>query len=147
MPVIAESGPTNPAGVPDIEARWRSLSTAETTVATALLSDAWAMLQSRLPALVDRIADGSLSPDLVVAVESAMVLRVLKNPDGKRQEAIDDYSWTIDSARSAGALYVTDDELRLLGGANTSGAFTITPAGSTPTAGSWTSPDVWTPLT
>jgi hypothetical protein len=54
--------------------------------------------------------DSDLSDD-VVRVEVAAVLRVMKNPDGKRSESIDDYTWTLDQAVSAGLLYFTTDEL------------------------------------
>ena len=120
----------NPAQISDLEARWRPLTAAETTVAEALLEDAWQILLARVPLLQSRLDAATLDPALVVAVESAMVLRVLRNPDGKRQESIDDYSWTRDNAVSAGLLYATDDEVALLSpsGASTN-AFTITPYG------------------
>ena len=141
MPILDSS--SNPAATTDIEARWRPLTPAETTVATALLADAWVILQTQVPTLVARLDDATLDPAVVVAVESAMVLRVLKNPDGKRQESIDDYSWTIDSARSSGALYVSDDELALLGGKSSRSAFSIAPAGDYQTDGYWIAPDTW----
>ena len=43
-----------------------------------------------------------------------MVLRVLRNPNGVRQESIDDYTWIRDNAVSAGLLYVADDEVENL---------------------------------
>lgn len=117
----------NPTAVSDIEARWRPLSPSETIVATSLLADAWSTLIGRVPSLDQRLTDGSVSPDLVVAVVSAMVLRVLRNPEGKRQESLDDYSYTRDQALSAGVLYVTDAEIDLLS-VRTHGAFSIMPA-------------------
>lgn len=104
---------SNPVTPSDIAARFRTLTTAEQALAQALLDDSWAILIARDATLATRSADGSLDAVLRV-VESAMVLRVLRNPDGKKQEAIDDYSWTRDSAISSGALYVSDDELALL---------------------------------
>lgn len=120
----------NPVQIADLEARWRPLTAAEATVAASLLEDAWQILLARVPLMQSRMDATTLDPALVVAVESAMVLRVLRNPDGKRQESIDDYSWTRDNAVSAGLLYVTDDEAVLLSptGASTN-AFTITPYG------------------
>jgi Phage protein Gp19/Gp15/Gp42 len=126
----------NPAQISDLEARWRPLTSPETVVAQSLLEDAWQILLARVALLQSRLdvvppaTEPALDPALVVAVESAMVLRVLRNPDGKRQESIDDYSWTRDNAVSAGLLYATDDELAMLApsGASTS-AFTITPYG------------------
>jgi Phage protein Gp19/Gp15/Gp42 len=121
----------NPAHVTDIENRWRALSPDEANVAEALLTDAWAMALVRVPTLEARLADESLSTALVVAVICAMVLRVMRNPDGKVQEAIDDYSYTRDSSLAAGLLYLGPDELALLSpGGDSSEAFTITPVGS-----------------
>jgi len=105
----------NPVTPSDLADRLgRDLTTTETTTATALLIDAWAVLIARDPSIDARLADSSLSADLVRVVVSAMVLRVLRNPDGKRQEAIDDYSWTRDTTLAGGSLYVSEDELALL---------------------------------
>ncbi|MGN6245117.1 MAG: Gp19/Gp15/Gp42 family protein [Motilibacteraceae bacterium] len=127
----------NPAAVSDLVRRWRPLSDSEQIIAASLLDDAWQILLSRVALLQSRLdpADTAttvkLDPKLVVAVETAMVLRVLRNPDGKRQESIDDYSWTRDNAVSAGLLYATDDELAMLAPAGAStNAFTITPTGT-----------------
>ncbi len=51
---------------------------------------------------------------MLASVIEDMALRVARNPDGKKSEAIDDYSWTLDSRVSAGLLYLSDDELALL---------------------------------
>ena len=101
----------NPATAADVAARWRPLSEAETTVATTLLDDAWLMLVGRLPSLEDNIEAATVSEANVVRVLATMVLRVLKNPDGKLEESVDDYRYRRDSAMSAGLLYVTPDEL------------------------------------
>ncbi len=106
----------NPVMVSDLEARWRPLTAAETGVAQALLDDAWMILLTRADAIEARITDGTLPAELVRAVESAMVLRVLRNPDGKVSETIDDYTYRRADPVSAGALYVSADELALLGG-------------------------------
>lgn len=123
----------NPATVADIESRWRPLSTQETTNAQTFLDDAWVMLKRRMAVTgvdieAEIATDADLSAD-VVRVLCAAVLRVLKNPDGKRQESIDDYSWTRDEAVSAGLLYLDDGDLDgLIPGAGTKGrAFTVDP--------------------
>lgn len=120
---------TNPATTADLEARWRPLSTQETTNGTTFLEDAWRMLRKRIPTLeADIAADetGDLAAE-VVRVEATAVLRVMKNPEGKRQESIDDYAWTRDQAVSAGLLYFTDDELAdlIVDGSGPTGAFSI----------------------
>lgn len=86
----------------------RDLTDAETRQATAWLHDATAIILDRFPRYATAPTQSSTS------VCAAMVLRVLKNPDGKRSETIDDYSYTIDQARSAGELYLTENELELL---------------------------------
>lgn len=98
----------------------RDLTPAETRQATALLDDATAIILDRFPQYLTAPTQAS------IAVCSAMVLRVLRNPDGKRSEQIDDYSYTIDSARSAGELYLTAAELDTLRPIRTS-AFSIVP--------------------
>lgn len=133
----------NPATPTDLELRWRPLTTDERGVATYLLDDAWELIQARVPKVKERVDDGSLPTGLVIAVETSMVLRVLRNPEGKRQEAIDDYSWTRDQAVSSGLLYLADEELSLLSPAGaTSTAYTIRPGG-TATSGYWAAPDLW----
>ncbi len=47
-------------------------------------------------------------------VLASAVLRVLKNPEGKRQESVDDYSYTRDNSQATGTLYFTADELDAL---------------------------------
>jgi hypothetical protein len=101
----------NPATVADIEARWRPLTAQETTNADALLDDAWALLLTRRPSLEADITAGTVTATNVIRVEVAMILRVLRNPDGKVSERIDDYSYTRDPAVATGGLYVSDDEL------------------------------------
>ena len=120
---------TNPATTADLEARWRPLSAQEATNGTTFLADAWRMLRRRITTLEDDIAadaTGDLEA-VVVRVMATAVLRVMKNPEGKRQESIDDYSWTRDQAVSAGLLYFADDELNdlIVDGSGPSGAFSI----------------------
>lgn len=98
----------------------RDLTDTETRQATALLDDATAIILDRFPQYATTPTAAS------TAVCSAMVLRVLRNPEGKRSESIDDYSYTIDSARSAGELYMTENEVDTLTPIRTS-AFSIVP--------------------
>lgn len=123
----------NPATTADVVARWRPLSAQETTNAQTFLDDAWVMLKRRMAVegvdIDAQIAgDADLESD-VVRVLATAVLRVMKNPDGKSRESIDDYSWSRDEAVSAGLLYFTDDELDgLIPGAGEKGrAFMIDP--------------------
>lgn len=65
-----------------------------------------------LPAacVAGRVAAGTLDPAIVASVIEDMVVRVVKNAKGLRQFSIDDFSATIDTALSSGALYLSDDE-------------------------------------
>jgi hypothetical protein len=83
----------------------RDLTDIEVRKAGALLSDATALILDRFPWYATAPTQTSKS------VCCAMVMRVLQNPEGKRSETIDDYSYTIDSARSAGELYMTENEV------------------------------------
>lgn len=102
----------------DIEARFRTLSSAEEPVAQALLDDAWVIVKSAVPDIETRISTGVLDLGVATFVVCAMVLRVLRNPDGVRQWSVDDYSETRDSVLSGGVLYVSDAEADLLTGRN-----------------------------
>lgn len=101
----------NPASIADIEARWRPLSAQETTNAEAFLTDAWAYLLARRPDLEATITAGTVSEDNVIRVVSTMVLRVLKNPDGWEDEAVDDWRGKRAAAVASGELYATTAEL------------------------------------
>lgn len=110
----------NPATTADLVSRWRPLSAQETTNGETFLADAWRMLKravlksgSDIEALIAADTTGDLQPE-VVRVMATAVLRVMKNPDGKRQESIDDYAWTRDEAIAAGLLYFADEELDAL---------------------------------
>ena len=126
---------SNPATTADLEARWRTLVGQEIVNGTTFLADAWRMLKRRYDALDSTAdldtaiaADADLE-DEVVRVLATAVLRVMKNPDGKRQESIDDYSWQRDQAVSAGLLYISDEEFSDLipGSEGPGGAFMIDP--------------------
>jgi hypothetical protein len=104
----------NPATTADIEARWRPLSAQEQSNAAAFLDDAWALLLDRRPNLEADLLDGKVSEANAVRVVATMALRVLKNPDGFLEEAVDDYRYRRDALVSSGALHVTADELAVL---------------------------------
>ncbi len=97
----------------DVAARLgRPLTTDETAWVSALLDDAEALLLGRIPTLTARLA--AVPPTLSVAAvkqaEAWAVVRVLRNPDGKSQEAIDDYSYTRDKSVAGGGLYISDSD-------------------------------------
>lgn len=98
----------------------RDLTAEEERRATAWLDDATALILKPFPQY--ETAPTAVSKKVCCA----MVLRVLGNPDGKRQESIDDYSYTVDSSRSRGEVYLSDDELEELRPPKKS-AFSIVP--------------------
>jgi len=113
---------TNPATPADIEDRWLFDSPVpDAAKLQTWLDAAWREILRRDRTIDTRLTAGSLVAADVTDVVVAMTLRVLGNPEGKKQEAIDDYSWTRDAAVSAGALYVTDAELASLAAPRTTG--------------------------
>jgi hypothetical protein len=101
----------SPASLSDIESRWRPLSDLEGINASTFLEDAWAMLLGRRPSLEADMIAGKVMEENVRRVLAAMVLRVLKNPEGYDSETIDDYTYRRNALVSAGLLHVTPDEL------------------------------------
>lgn len=117
----------SPATIEDVASRWRPLSDPEQLTAATLLDDAWRLIKVKNSTVEARLTATTLDAGLVVMVQCAMVIRVLRNPDGKRQEQIEDYSYQR-GADDTGGLFVADDELALLDEvASTSTAFTIRP--------------------
>ncbi len=117
----------NPAIVPDLAARWRPLNAQQTTNAEAFLTDAWSYLTDLMPTLEQRLVEGTVNEDSVIRVVSSMVLRVLRNPDAKVQESLDDYAYRRSDLVADGLLYATGDELASLSGRRRSSAYTIRP--------------------
>lgn len=111
----------------DVAAGWRPLSDAEVIVAETQIGEALVLLSGKVPSLASK------DDDLVALVVKKMVRRYLKNPEGYRIDpgsSIDDYTeggGTRDSSLSTGELYVSDDELSLLG-VRTGRAFEVRPA-------------------
>lgn len=79
-----------------------------------LIQKAQVRLFAKSPSLERRIASGAIDADLVAGVIEDMVMRVVRNPNAHRQASIDDFTRMIDAAMSTGALYVSEDELKLV---------------------------------
>lgn len=109
----------------DVAAGWRPLSAAEETAAAGLIVEALVLLGAKVSDL------DAKSEDLVKLVVARMVRRVLKNPDGWRVapgSGIDDYTeggGTRDSSLSTGEVYVSSEELGLLGVRGAGRAFEV----------------------
>jgi hypothetical protein len=101
----------NPVTTPDIEAAWRPLSDQETLNAEAWLGHAWAIVLRRRPLIESWMADGSVPEGNVRYVVLSMVLRKLQNPEGKSDEAGDDYRFRRARGHATGELYLTAKEL------------------------------------
>ncbi|OQO89925.1 hypothetical protein B1813_18980 [Saccharomonospora piscinae] len=123
----------------DVESRiGRPLTPTETEQVTAWLDDLEAEIRLRIPGFDDHVATDPDYKALVVRVECAAIIRVLRNPDGKLSERIDDYSWTRDSSTASGQLGLLPSEWELLSPSVSTGAWTIQPAGVSPAE-----PDPW----
>jgi hypothetical protein len=111
----ARALPTRPplATAEDVAEMWRPLSDAETPLVNALLRRASALLRSNVLDLDARIAAGTLDPDNANTAAVQMVLRVLKNGHGLRQQTVGPFSVTYDKDSAAGYLLVTDADLAL----------------------------------
>lgn len=106
----------NPAVLQNVaDAYERPLTPDEQRVVPNWLDQAWRLLSRTVPAvearmMVDAPAASALTVADVTDVLVAMVVRVLRNPDGLRTWNGDDYGQTVDSALSTGQLYVSDAE-------------------------------------
>ena len=110
----------------DVEARLgRTLDASETQIVQARLADSELLIKSRIPDLADKILDGTILQEAVVMVESDMVLRLVRNPDGYSQETDGNYSYTLHSEIASGRLSVLPHEWALLGVRG--GVYTIKP--------------------
>lgn len=98
----------------DVESAWRPLTDAEIVVVDFYLEFISAIIRSKVSGIDDRITAGTLDGALANGVAVTAVVRYLRNPEGKRQEAIEDYSYQRDTTVSSGLLYLTDGEIALL---------------------------------
>lgn len=92
----------------------RELDTWDSALVPVLLVYGAAMIRSRKPDIDTRIANGTLDPDLAKFVAVSMILRVLRNLDGIRQQTIGPYSATYDPVEASGRLQLTQDDLNWL---------------------------------
>lgn len=101
------------AVVADVEARYEG--TLDPVRTQTEIDDAGVVLRSVVPDLDARLADGRTSAAAVRIVVVRMVLRVLRNPAGFKDEQAGDYGYSVDTAVASGRLFVTRDDLALLG--------------------------------
>lgn len=119
------------ANVTDVQVRLGRpiTSSAEIAQVTAWLTDVEALIKVRIPDLDQRVVTGQIDESIVSLVEAQVVVRKVKNPDGKQNERIDDYSYGLNTDAARGDLFLTDEEWALLLPVSATGAFTIRPFG------------------
>ena len=79
-----------------------------------------------VPGLSARITAGTTTAAQLRHVVAAMVVRVLRNPEGKRSETAGDYSYELASGTSGqSGMYLTAAERRLLGVGGRAGSFPL----------------------
>lgn len=124
---------TPPLAVPeDVAAGWRPLTAAEEDVASGMIDHASLIVRAKVPTVDARLADGSLSGDLVAAVVAGMVRAVMQAPPaGMQSWTVDDYTERFYEVERRLALPDADLDLLLPAG-STSGAFTIRPSYAAP---------------
>lgn len=106
------------ATVEDVELEWnRPVPDESLAHVNHLIDRAERIVGAAVPNLADRITAGLTTAELVGDVVASMVVRVLRNPDGKRSETAGDYSYELANGDSTGSgLYLTADDRRLLAG-------------------------------
>lgn len=105
----------NPATLSDVEDRYyRPLTDRELVNAWVWLDDAWWFLTTRLPGLEANITAETIAEATARSVVVAMVMRMLKNPQGLVAEAIDDYSYRRSANAASGVMSVDATEIALL---------------------------------
>lgn len=113
----------------DVEARWRTLSSAEITTADVLSTDASDMIRTRWSDVDDRIASGSLSADSLTRVVANMVKRAMIVGDREglesRSQGAGPFSVSDKFANPNANLYFTAEDLRLLDGRQGRRAFAV----------------------
>src|SRR5690606_32982928 len=102
----------------------------------AWIEDIESDILDRIPNLADLIVEGRPTTATVVRVESAAVIRKMKNPDGVVSEGNDVYNYRLNENARKGELFLTDEEwARLLPLDSTvSGVFSVQMYGDPDTA-------------
>ena len=70
-----------------------------------------------------------LDQETVAFVEREAVVLKVRNPDGKQNERVDDYSYGLSEAQARGQVLILDEWWALLTPDKATGAFSITPYG------------------
>lgn len=92
-----------------------TLDSTESALIEARIAQAERIIARRIPDLADRITLGTVTLDDVKDVVCAMVLRVVRNPEGFIQESDGTYTYMLDPSTISADMEVTDDEWAILG--------------------------------
>lgn len=99
----------------DVQARLgRPLTADEQTQVPTLLADTEILIKARISDLADKVEDNDYLA-IVKMVESNVVRRLIRNPDGYTSETDGDYTYQINYKLASGDLQITDQEWSLLG--------------------------------
>jgi hypothetical protein len=131
------------ATVTDVQDRIaRPLDPAEQQLAETLLADAERRIRRRIKDFDQRVCDDPDFRATVVEVEANAVLRVLKNPEGFRQELEGNYQYILNAAVASGYLGILPSEWAELG-VRAPGRGTIAPVLRRPRRGITRTWDGW----
>jgi hypothetical protein len=112
----------------DVAVRWGRTPTAEETAQIDVrLNDVERMIYKKIPDLDILIAAGTLDVEDVVQVESEVVLRVVRNPEGYVSETDGNYSYQFSQSTRAGVLEILPEEWALLGYVGSGRMFMLVP--------------------
>lgn len=99
---------------------------AEVDQVNAWIADTDVLIRARVPDIDERVAAGTPPATTMTMVVANVVIRKLKNPDGKVQEGLDDYNYRLNENARRGELFLTDEEWSLIL-STPSGAFSVRP--------------------
>lgn len=100
----------------DVEALFGVIPEAQADRVDRWLRVASALVRQRVPAIDTQIAAGAVDAGVVADVVAQAVTRGLRNPGGVKSQTTGPFSTTYDDRVAAGFIYLTDDEVLLLGG-------------------------------
>lgn len=109
------------ATVADVEARWRVLDTSEQATAEALLDDAAVYIRAACPDVDQRIADGTLDPDIPKIISVSMVKRAMASMASgfegitQLQQTAGPFTQNTTLSNPSGNMWLTKNDRRLLG--------------------------------
>lgn len=103
--------------VSDVELEWgRAVPNDSLGNVAWLIDKAESIIIGAVPGIADRITAGRATAFQVAQVAASMVVRVLRNPEGKQAETAGDYSYQLASGAAGGTMYLSAGERNLLRG-------------------------------